>query len=432
MDLSRIRQKLESVQQSGTACFGSNNHDFQLKPPVPLGEIEAFERAQGFALPEDYRAFISTLGGSGAGPYYGLLPLSEWDSGHLYLEKLGGNAVTLVDMGCNNYGLLLTTGERRGRVVYTSDEGTLTFPDNPDFVSWYERWLDELLWGYDIAWFGFGMAGGEADFLKALQDESLNRRRDGVAAMARLPRLSVESRDALLAALADEPTIASGAVFVLAKLDLPALEPALPKLVHHQNPEVRLEAMRALPRTVHAGLTAQFVNSDVPEIARLAVQSADVSDAQLSELLDGPLWESAIMQLRTRSSATSVPKLISMIEDEDFERRRAAIVCLRIRKEASARNALHERFPREPTLELRQQVVEALGAVGDFDAVLGFAQHEEAGLRFRAVYALGELADARAIPVLEKLTTDTAKPPGSAWPIAEQARRALLKLKAIS
>jgi hypothetical protein len=35
--------------------FGSNGHQYKLRPPLPGSVIEAFERQYGVALPQDYR-----------------------------------------------------------------------------------------------------------------------------------------------------------------------------------------------------------------------------------------------------------------------------------------------------------------------------------------------------------------------------------------
>ena len=45
-------------------------------PVLPLEELAAWEELAKAALPEDYRTYLTQLGNGGAGPAYGLYPLS--------------------------------------------------------------------------------------------------------------------------------------------------------------------------------------------------------------------------------------------------------------------------------------------------------------------------------------------------------------------
>jgi len=45
--------------------FGSNGHDYELFPPLPFSEIEAFEKRKFVALPEDYKTFLTQVGNGG-------------------------------------------------------------------------------------------------------------------------------------------------------------------------------------------------------------------------------------------------------------------------------------------------------------------------------------------------------------------------------
>ena len=79
--LLRIQQKLAQAKAAdkNLEVFGADAHQYHLNPPVSEAEVLAFEKKYGVSLPEDYRAFVQTIGDAKAqkldtmaGPYYGL------------------------------------------------------------------------------------------------------------------------------------------------------------------------------------------------------------------------------------------------------------------------------------------------------------------------------------------------------------------------
>jgi hypothetical protein len=189
--LDRVATKLAAAARrpGEPVMFGAAAHRFVLGPPLTDGEVTAFEREHGIKLPEDYRAFITTIGNGGpgrwggAGPYYGLHPLDDWD--HALWNPAGpdtlatpfpagpgrrftdwpsevapdddgepySGTLTLSDQGCGGLSVLVVSGPARGRVTDNSDQPTgPAFTRDPDFLSWYERWLDAVLAGATHFW----------------------------------------------------------------------------------------------------------------------------------------------------------------------------------------------------------------------------------------------------------------------------------------
>jgi hypothetical protein len=69
--------------------FGAKAHRYKLNPVATESAVAALEARFRFALPADYRTFVTTVGNGGAGPYLGIYPLgfehspralAEWDS----------------------------------------------------------------------------------------------------------------------------------------------------------------------------------------------------------------------------------------------------------------------------------------------------------------------------------------------------------------
>ncbi|MBT2450825.1 SMI1/KNR4 family protein [Streptomyces sp. ISL-43] len=222
--INRIRTKLSMLPDAEKAVLG---------PVLTEAQISEFEDTHGVRLPEEFRRFLTRIGHGGYGPTYGLLPMEKWtgqpgtarlaepfpivpdldvptgpdDRGDLTGSFPG--TIEVVYRGCSDSTLLVVTGPGRGRLVEANGEGFFAprFHADPDFLSWYERWLDFVLTGHhNLNWFADQMAGSEVQLVATLLgDELPARRRAAAYTFITHPEPSVDLPGRLLRALTTEP-----------------------------------------------------------------------------------------------------------------------------------------------------------------------------------------------------------------------------------
>ncbi len=208
--LDQIRRKLDQlltydIEECADLDLGVNKHKFRLAPPLLESEVMVFEKGYGISLPSDYRAFITSVGSSGAGPYYGLLslaqatdhlncddeamcrrklgavfPLSDkvyqpdWKIGRDdWLVEVGGSnwkerrygpgsgdpfqgTIAICDQGCSYYAVLVLNGSQRGTIW--NIELHLSPPKKAPysgFLDYYEDWVDRMLAREKQFWYGY-------------------------------------------------------------------------------------------------------------------------------------------------------------------------------------------------------------------------------------------------------------------------------------
>ncbi|RAY11958.1 hypothetical protein DPM19_26755 [Actinomadura craniellae] len=330
--LRRIAAKLAIVPHlpGRSSSFGEERHRFRLGPPLAESEIVSFERRHGITLPAGYRAFLTILGHEGAGPYYGLLPLDRWDDvirrtrpdrclsrpfpfhpgrsyGRDWLDGLAAETVdepyvgtiALASMGCTYWSLLVVSGPARGRVVNVClDRQPPKFSPDPDFLTWYERWLDEIAAGRDMGWYGFGYRpGGDAELAGVLAGGGpVHDRLGAAAALARRQDHPPAVRAALIRALSDPAAEVREAVAcALAVRPDPGAEQALTVALADLDPRVRIAALHGLEKRGSGWYeTARNLAVDsVPEVQCAALRVLDESGGLPDTLLEGRITDVA-------------------------------------------------------------------------------------------------------------------------------------------
>jgi len=181
--------------------FGSDKHRYLLNPPIDAATVRETEAKYNFSLPDDYFRFITEIGDGGAGPDYGIYPFADFlkagvgkfaeenaaayrievakpfaprpmtvddlnsDLGltvskqayennpskfFIFEADEDGENIPCMDgffvlgtSGCQYDFGVITTGEYRGQVFDTNNEGIYVFSAG-SFTEFYQRWLDRI------------------------------------------------------------------------------------------------------------------------------------------------------------------------------------------------------------------------------------------------------------------------------------------------
>ncbi|MFD9433492.1 SMI1/KNR4 family protein [Streptomyces sp. NPDC060002] len=167
--IPRLRRKLAAIpfQPLRSHSFGEERHQFSPGPKLTEARVAACEAEHDIVLPHAYRQFLTHIGGSGAAPFYGLLPLERCSL--LVMDPRGEPGAPrgftaagprthdrdlflhIIEMGCTDVCVLAVTGPLTGRVLVGNGDG-FRGPDvssAADFLDWYERWLNHMSAGRD-------------------------------------------------------------------------------------------------------------------------------------------------------------------------------------------------------------------------------------------------------------------------------------------
>lgn len=486
--IARILGKLELVRDKRIATFGSESHGYSLAPPLSEAAVAAFEAKLGVTLPDEYRLFVGQAGAAGAGPYYGLLSAERWGDA-LYadvempdyatkdcvwtpgmtrdedtFEKIRGGmhepfqgAITTADQGCAHYVMLVTTGPARGRIMYVSmDGGVPFFPDNPGFLSWYERWLDELLWGYEHFWFGTQMPGDEAALAAAAKTDNPHRL-DALYALQQVKTLAPETCEVVaLRVRDDDPKVRSAALHLAKKKGLvPAIESHVRAALTHPIAAVRQNAFEALvdSRLAWEDDARRLIGDpeiDVAHAAARALYTAKLlTEAELLACLASPNpemrrdafeWANTLCTTAIFDAVYAQPQATPI---ERFDRRLNALLAhvrqnaIDAPRRARVFTAVKDLLAATNGARLPYAVITGLRLFAPhepeaLELLIGLLRHPEAFHRWDAAAALGELGDADALMGLQAIVDDPAMPRAdgcsTAWSVGVSAQKAIAKI----
>lgn len=456
-ETDRIREKLAKVRAQGRTCFGSDSHQFRLGPPLAEAEVAAFERAHGVRLPEDYRRFLLEVGHGGAGPYYGLYRLDQWDDlvgavmdalppGYLAAPFPGTDAtiregacaiedvperasrgfyqgtLSLGTQGCSYGFQLVVSGPWAGRILYVDADGQPPYlVREPSFLAWYERWLDELIEGIPMDWFGYGPSGDEGTLsrIAADREREADLRGEAVTALGRRP-VSATTR-ALLVALVDDPEapVRASACGVAGRMKLaealPAIEARCGDPVARVR-EVAVAAVVALAPERAVALHARVFDEVEPstagtlfdilrdtwtndELRRLAVTGGDpVRVRAVSRVTFGP---------------EDRPLLLRLLDDPNPHVRRSAAGGGRHLPFPTLEEAYLARLAVETDVDTQAALLKQLaarGSPGVADTLLRWLDADDDFHVLDALEGLARLGDERCVPRVRQLLAEARKP----------------------
>lgn len=182
--IQRIREKLSQLEKidKKNEVFGAEQHHYHMNQPLSEKAIISFEKRHAIKLPEEYRAFLKSVGNGGAGPGYGLFPLEAvedpkqfgaaaflsrpfpWNDQQAYhetymLEEDENTAydlavqgsLPLAHMGCGMIIRLIVSGSNQETLWLddrSSDYGIYEV-NKSGFFNWYETWLDQELAAFE-------------------------------------------------------------------------------------------------------------------------------------------------------------------------------------------------------------------------------------------------------------------------------------------
>ncbi|SDC02050.1 SMI1/KNR4 family protein [Niabella drilacis] len=130
--ITRIKEKLTILKDSDPqrTIFGSSKHQYKLNTCLPIEQVRQFEATHNIQLPEEFITFYTTIGNSGAGPFYGLEPFENMlfsDLDYKREDNLLNPSAPFLHTQPWNMEFVSTVSQRENEVLY--EKGREAFYD---------------------------------------------------------------------------------------------------------------------------------------------------------------------------------------------------------------------------------------------------------------------------------------------------------------
>lgn len=230
----------ELVKQAGMVdknrkVFGSEKHNYQLNPVIPLSEVQAYEQKHNIKLPSEYVFFVTQVGNGGAGPYYGIYGihvdkhylasyagtplLSSKLTKDMWAEKLAPmddddcpdevfdqieeeilrGTTSIGTQGCFYETLAIAEGDEENRIFYINcdwDSEAMPFDTKMSFLEWYENFFKEIIIGNTVSGYGFCKIQTQAEIIQCfVQTTDKTEQSDYLNSLFRFPKLEQATID---------------------------------------------------------------------------------------------------------------------------------------------------------------------------------------------------------------------------------------------
>jgi len=302
--IDRIKSKLKKARRKDKDLtdFGSDLHKYVLNKRISKEALAKLEQENQVKLPEHFALFLTEVGNGGAGPYYGIyeidkslsytgntmaldcvlyprMPKEEWNllagpfaSAERFTDeeydaardKITGGMLNFGTQGCSYDMYIVIQGAYSGKVVYAADiyaDTPFFFTYEDNFLDWYERWLDEIILGYDTAWFGYKMPGGESELIQTYEGaQSAETKTDALEGMFKLDKISQEAI-CFLKSIAEDKKDRNNAIRLICKYSFDDGRPYIAEMIKSEEEEDVLETLKTLRGYGKGSDIQEFVNA---------------------------------------------------------------------------------------------------------------------------------------------------------------------------